>query len=304
MMELKPAKRQKIKVPIMFTGASGSGKTLSALILAKGLVERMFPDMPEEQQWQKVALIDSEHERALLYANTTIGETNIGEFQHLDLKAPFTVERYRQAFAICKQAGCEVIVIDSLSHAWSGEGGILEVVSRMGGSMQSWNKVKPLEKEFLRLVTESDVHVIATTRSKQGYDFQKNDVGKTEVVKVGLKPDQKDTLEFEFAICFMVDQNHVATATKDNSNMFSQSAMITPEIGHKIYDWAEIGIDVKGEERKLRLQLISSINQLVASSEPAKIKYDELSFKMNRTPLESWSTDLLDRANKIIKGEI
>lgn len=300
-MELKIAKRQKIKVPIMMTGASGSGKTASSLILAFGIVERMHPDLTEEELWEKVALIDSEHERALLYADSTIGETHIGQFLHLDLVAPFSVERYRQAFKICKEAGVEVVVIDSLSHAWSGPGGILEVVSNAGGSMRDWNDVKPLEQEFLKLVTENDLYVIGTTRSKQGYDFQKNDVGKTEVIKVGLKPDQKDTLEYEFAISFRIDQNHVANATKDNSNMFGEPFKITPETGHKIFDWSDKGIDVKAQEKEEKDNLITAINTLSKESEDKEKVLADLLFKVNNASLDTLATKVLERMKELLE---
>ncbi|WP_270287444.1 AAA family ATPase [Enterococcus faecalis] len=177
-MEIKKAKREKIKVPIMITGASGSGKTVSALFIAKGIIEKMHSDLSEQEQWEKIGVIDTEHKRSLLYADSTIGNVDIGEFLHIDFEAPFTVQRYIQAFNLFKQAGVEVVIVDSLTHAWSGEGGILEQVEnhQRGNSknqMLAWNKVKPLEKEFLKLVTGNSMYVIGTSRSKQAYDMEK-----------------------------------------------------------------------------------------------------------------------------------
>lgn len=119
-MEIKKAKREKIKVPIMITGASGSGKTVSALFIAKGIIEKMHSDLSEQEQWEKIGVIDTEHKRSLLYADSTIGNVDIGEFLHIDFEAPFTVQRYIQAFNLFKQAGVEVVIVDSLTHAWSG----------------------------------------------------------------------------------------------------------------------------------------------------------------------------------------
>ena len=78
-MEVKKAKREKLKVPIMITGASGSGKTVSALLIAKGIVEKMYPDLSDEEQWLKIGVIDTEHKRALLYAESTVAGVYISE---------------------------------------------------------------------------------------------------------------------------------------------------------------------------------------------------------------------------------
>lgn len=294
-MEVKKAKREKIKVPIMITGASGSGKTVSALIMAKGIIEKMFPDLPEHEQWEKIGVIDTEHKRSLLYANTLIGKTEIGEFMHVDFEAPFTVDRYVEAFNLLKGHGVEVILVDSMTHAWSAEGGILEQVEKFQRGnpkmqMQAWNKVKPTEKAFLRLLTGNSVYVIGTTRSKQAYDMSKDENGKTQIVKMGLKPDQKDSLEYEFAIAFRIDEHHFAEATKDNSNLFSAGFQITKETGHQIYEWSSEGIDLE----KVRDELISEITQLAGSSDQHEKLFAELHGKIQNQPLKNIKTKWLE----------
>lgn len=295
MMEVKKAKREQIKVPIMITGASGSGKTVSALLIAKGIVEKKFPDMPTEDQWAKIGLIDTEHKRALLYADTTVAKTEIGEFLHVDFEPPFSVNRYIEAFEALKGVGVEVVIVDSLTHAWSGEGGILEQVETIQKGnpkmqMMAWNRVKPLEKQFLNLVTGSSVYVIGTARSKQAYDMNKTD-GKTQVVKMGLKPDQKDSLEYEFAISIRIDQDHIAEATKDNSNLFGTPFEITPEVGQKIYEWSSEGIDLE----KVKKETIQTINDLKDLTPEHKKMFDELVSKVKGAPLEQLSIKLLER---------
>lgn len=301
-MEIKKAKREKIKVPIMITGASGSGKTVSALFIAKGIIEKMHSDLSEQEQWEKIGVIDTEHKRSLLYADSTIGYVDIGEFLHIDFEAPFTVQRYIQAFNLFKQAGVEVVIVDSLTHAWSGEGGILEQVEnhQRGNSknqMLAWNKVKPLEKEFLKLVTGNSMYVIGTSRSKQAYDMEKNEQGKTQVVKLGLKPDQKDSLEYEFAIALRIDQDHIAEATKDNSNMFNMPFKITKEVGGKIYEWSSEGIDLE----KLKDELISSITELATQSENHENMFKELHSKINNVPLKNVKTKVLERMKEMLE---
>lgn len=295
MMEVKKAKREQIKVPIMITGASGSGKTVSALLIAKGIVEKKFPGMSAEEQWEKIGLIDTEHKRALLYADTTVAKTEIGEFLHVDFEPPFTVNRYIEAFEALKEASVEVVIVDSLTHAWSGEGGILEQVETIQKGnpkmqMMAWNRVKPLEKQFLNLVTGSSVYVIGTARSKQAYDMNKTD-GKTQVVKMGLKPDQKDSLEYEFAISIRIDQDHIAEATKDNSNLFGTPFEITPEVGQKIYEWSSEGIDLE----KVKRETIQTINDLKSLTPEHEKMFTELHSKVKSAPLETLPIKLLER---------
>ncbi|XCQ50935.1 AAA family ATPase (plasmid) [Enterococcus faecalis ATCC 29212] len=195
-----------------------------------------------------------------------------------------------------------MVIVDSLTHAWSGEGGILEQVEnhQRGNSknqMLAWNKVKPLEKEFLKLVTGNSMYVIGTSRSKQAYDMEKNEQGKTQVVKLGLKPDQKDSLEYEFAIALRIDQDHIAEATKDNSNMFNMPFKITKEVGEKIYEWSSEGIDLE----KLKDELISSITELATQSENHENMFKELHSKINNVPLKNVKTKVLERMKEMLE---
>lgn len=300
-MEVRVAKREKIKVPIMITGASGSGKTISSLLIAKGIVEEIYPELPQEEQWLKIGMIDSEHKRSLLYADSEIGGIEIGEFLHVDLEAPFTVERYNQAFALLKKEQVEVVIVDSLTHAWSGEGGILEQVESIQKNnakmqMVAWNRVKPLEKKFLKLITGNSVYVIGTARSKQAYSTDKNDQGKTQFVKLGLKPDQKDTLEYEFAISLRLDQDHVAEANKDNSNMFNSPFKITKETGKAIYRWSDSGVDLKA----YRESLINKITELSSTSKKHNDVFIELHKRVFNEPLNNVKLTLLEQMEKIL----
>ena len=110
------AKRETVKARICLCGSSGGGKTLSALYLAYGITG----------DWNKVAVLDSERGRALLYANRS--DLSTGEFLHCDLEPPYTTERYieamREASEIVGEDG--VVIIDSGSHAWKGSGGVLD----------------------------------------------------------------------------------------------------------------------------------------------------------------------------------
>lgn len=262
------AKREQIKPPILVTGASGSGKTVSSLIMAKGIIDSKYPDLTDEQAWQKIAVIDTEHERSKYYADTTVANVKIGEFYHGAFEPPYTVSDLKNGINELKNKGVEVIILDSLSHLWSGQGGIQDSVDSIQSKypkagFTAWGKVKPQIDELLRILTANSIFIICTARSKTGYDMEKNANGKTIPVKVGLKPEIRDGWEYEFAINFNINQDHSAEATKDNTNMFIDVAPITEATGQQIYEWSSTGIDPE-EERE---SLIMDIEELAQESD-------------------------------------
>ena len=118
MVEVSLATREKSKLRIALAGVSGGGKTLGALLLASGLTGGDF---------KKICLIDTEHRRGTLYANRS--DYDIGQFYYIELKAPYSPAHYKEAIdAAMKTVGPEgVVIVDSLSHAWSNAGGVLEI---------------------------------------------------------------------------------------------------------------------------------------------------------------------------------
>ena len=166
-MELQKAQRKQAKIKLALQGPSGSGKTMSALLLASGITE-----------WNKIAVIDTENHSADLYAH-------LGEYNVLQLSQPFTPERYCTAISTCEEAGMEVIIIDSVSHEWEGNGGILSIHGAMAGnSFTNWNKVTPRHNAFVQKILQSQCHIISTIRTKTDYAMvEKN--GKYSVEKLG-----------------------------------------------------------------------------------------------------------------------
>ena len=123
---------------------SGSGKTFSALLLAYGMTG----------DWNKIALIDTESGRGELYT----GVDQIGQYNYLPLNPPFTPERYIAAIKECEDAGMAVIIIDSATHEWDGEGGLLEVHSKMAGnSFTNWYKITPRHNAFLQKIIPAEI---------------------------------------------------------------------------------------------------------------------------------------------------
>lgn len=277
MFEIKKAKREKLKAAVNLVGASSSGKTVGALTIAYGMMKEAFPEATDAERWEKIALIDTEHRRSLIYAEMDRPDlpVNVGEFLHINFEPPHTVERYLEAIRLAKRHA-EVIIIDSMSHAWQE---LLQKQQDLGGRYQDWKDVRPLEKQlWAELFDKNDKHVITTMRAKQEYAMEKGGDEKLKVTKLGTKPIQNDQLEYEYMISFLIDHaTHLAIASKDNSGIFSDMKKISVEHGEKIFRWLEKGEDVKAKEREDRTLKIEMINDMVekydfAAKELAKIE--------------------------------
>lgn len=236
------AKREKSKARICLCGASGGGKTLSSLYLAYGITE----------DWNKIAVIDSERGRALMYANRS--DLKTGEFLHCELEPPYTVDRYveamREAEKIVGEDG--VVIIDSGSHAWKGNGGVLdakEQIAQQRGKtdFSAWNDAGKIQNNFIDTIMDLNCHVIVTLRSKSEYVQEKDaETGKTTVKKLGLAPVQRDDFEYEFMLVFDCDKDtHNATIIKDNTFLDAQGfyGKITPNLGKQLKEWMNDGVE-------------------------------------------------------------
>ncbi|MGN6293487.1 MAG: AAA family ATPase [Chitinophagaceae bacterium] len=225
-MELKQAQRKQAKIKLGIQGCSGSGKTMGALLLAYGLCGN----------WNKIAVIDTENYSASLYAH-------LGAFSVVNIAAPFSPEKYRDAIKLCEDAGMEVIIIDSISHEWEGAGGILDIHGNMAGnSFTNWSKLTPRHNGFVQAILQSPVHVIGTIRSKQEYVLSERN-GKQVPEKVGLKGVTREGMDYEFTLVFDVDIKHHAIASKDRTGLFADKPAFTISAGtgEQILNWCNQG---------------------------------------------------------------
>ena len=202
-----PVQRQKMKLRMALTGVSGGGKTLGALYLAYGLTD----------DWGKVALIDTERERGRAYASRSDLPTPTGEYLYAGLYAPYSPERYKEYVRQAAEAvGPDgVVIVDSLSHAWSNEGGVLEIKDRIAAqagknSYTAWNEAGREQNSLINYILGVDCHTIVTMRSKMEYAMELNERGKQQPVKIGLAPVQRDDTEYEFDIVMNIGRDHVA----------------------------------------------------------------------------------------------
>lgn len=226
-MEIRKAERKKAKLRLGIAAPSGAGKTYSALLLAFGL-------------GGKVGLIDTEHGSGDLYAH-------LGEYDIIGIEAPYTVSKYVQAIKAFEAAGYSTIIIDSLSHAWAGDGGLLDKQGKMAdrgtNSFAAWRTITPEHNALVDAMLSSPCHIIATMRAKQEYVLETNAKGKQEPKKVGMAPVQREGMEYEFTVMLDVDMHHIASASKDRTSLFDgQFIKITPDTGKMLLDWLDMGV--------------------------------------------------------------
>jgi len=219
-MELKQANRKQAIMKMASQGLSSSGKSLSALLIAKGMCKGDL---------SKCAVIDTENSIELY--------SHVGKFNVLKLSPPFSPQRYIEAIKACEDApGVEVIIIDSISHCWNY---LLQAHAALqGNSFTNWQKVTPVHNGFVQRIMDSPCHIICTMRSKQDYLMQTVS-GKTTVEKVGMRAIQRIGIEYDFTTVFEIGLNHLAKAIKDRSGLFLDlpAFMITEETGVKINQW-------------------------------------------------------------------
>lgn len=250
-MLIRKAERKKAKLRLGISAPSGAGKTYSSLLIAYGITG----------DWSKVGLIDTENGSGDLYAH-------LGEYMVLTLEAPYTPDRYIQAIKAFEEAGAEVIIIDSLSHAWAGEGGILDIqaaitaASKSGNSYTAWREVTPKHNALVNTILQSKCHIIATMRAKTEYVMEEDERGKKTPKKVGLAPIQRDGMEYEFTIMLDISHQHYASASKDRTGMFDGKAFKpSVETGKQLKEWLETGVDVEQRRKEILDRVRSKWNQ-------------------------------------------
>ncbi|CAK0756412.1 AAA family ATPase [Azospirillaceae bacterium] len=212
----KKATKSSIKIRMAISGASGSGKTYSALAIASYL-------------GSKTALIDTEHGSANRYAD-------LFNFDTCELTNHHPGQ-YITAIQTAEEEGYETIIIDSLSHAWFAE------VELAGKGFEGWKNVRPLERKLIDTMLSSNTHIIATMRSKTEYimeEYQAKD-GKTKSAprKIGTAPIQSSGIEYEFDIAGELNYDHILNISKSRCTQLSDRTFLNPgkELASILLDW-------------------------------------------------------------------
>lgn len=256
-MNIRKAERKQAKIKLALQGPSGSGKTYSSLLLALGLVGNL----------DKVCIIDTEAGSSDLYAH-------LGSYNIIPVSSPYTPEKYIQAIELAESENMEVIIIDSLSHGWEN---LIDFHARLSGnSFTNWSKVTPRQNALFTKILSSTSHIIATLRVKQDYVLNDKGNGKLVPEKIGLKPIQRDGVDYEFTIVFDLNIKHHATCSKDRTGLFIDKPdfKITSDTGKQIIEWCLQGI--KQEEVINKIQASTNLQDLTTVYTEYKDYFPEL----------------------------
>lgn len=288
-MVFKKAKKEQAKLRLALSGPSGSGKTYTALTFAKYI-------------GKKVAVIDTEGNSASKYAN-------LFDFDVLSLEDCHP-RNFIQAIDEACRYGYDVLIIDSLSHAYSGKNGLLELTDReklrlrTNNNFQAWGKTSPLQTEFINKILTSHIHIIATLRVKTAYDMV-DENGKKKPVKIGLEPIQKPGVEYEFDILgeMTPDNTFIVSKTRCpelNGYIKQQPGAETAEI---IKNWLSDGVppEVSPSQESPKTPQINA-EKKTEEAKPQKINFETSAKADNeRISAEGQSEDLSKKG--IYQGE-
>ncbi len=229
--QFQKAERRKQKLRLGITGPGGSGKTEGALALARGLVGESG----------KIAVLDTENGSAALYADRF-------DFQHGPISPPYTTAKFLEGMQAAVEAGFDLLIIDSISHQWDGEGGILQrkdlADARPGAN--HWTNWGPFTKEhesFRAAILYYPLHIIVTMRSKMAYQ-QTESGGRKKVEKLGLQPIQREGMDYELTLVFDLQMDHRATVSKERTGGLFDGRSIDlkdPETADSLKSWLEQG---------------------------------------------------------------
>ena len=235
----KTATKTQSRLRLALQGPSGSGKTYSALSIAKHLATTM----------DRVAFIDTEHGSASKYAGDFPG------FQTVEIAHNYNPQHFMDGLKAAAEAGFEVVVIDSLTHAWNGPGGFLELVDEEVKKMQAkgwkadsfaaWKNLTPVYNRLIQSILACPIHVIVCLRAKQEYE-KVNENGKVSVKKVGMAPEIRENFQYELDIEGMMTMDHDFVVGKTRCSAIDGKVYHKPgkDLANALQAWLSDGAPV------------------------------------------------------------
>lgn len=217
------ATKEKCKLRLAITGVSGAGKTFSALRIASAL-------------GTKIAFIDTETRSARKYSDRF-------NFDVKELAQP-SIDNIIEAIEFVNKNNYDVLIIDSLSHAWQE---LLDEIDKLaktkyqGNSFRAWGEGTPKQKRLIKAILECNAHVIGCMRAKTEYVVSTNDKGKASPQKVGMGTEQGKGIEYEFDMLMEISRDHIAEITKDRTGKFQDAVIEKPDeaFGKEILAWLD-----------------------------------------------------------------
>ena len=242
-LNIRPAVRAGSKVVIGIAGTSGSGKTYTALKVARGMVSS-----PSD-----IGFIDTENRRGSLYADILDGQFMIG-----DLYPPFSPTRYADAIKEFQAAGVKVLVIDSISHEWEGEGGCEDIATNTSSKMANWKLAKKEHKKFMNALLQSDMHIVACIRAREKTDFK----NPKQPVSLGIQPICEKNFMFEMTASMMMHnegfhQQFLKMPESLRQIFGNGEGYLSESHGSALINWVDSGenIDADFERAKSDMQM-------------------------------------------------
>jgi hypothetical protein len=272
----RPAVRENVGLLIGLAGGSGSGKTYTAMRLASGI-----------SGGKPFAVIDTEAGRAKHYADQF-------KFDHGDLMPPFKPAAYTEAILAADKAGYSVIVVDSVSHVWAGDGGVLDwqeaELDRMAGDdwkkreqckMAAWIKPKTAHKHMVQKLLQVRAHLILCFRAEQKIEMVKGPDGKMQIVAKqsltgldGWIPVCEKSLPFELTTSFLLTADkpgipHPIKLQEQHRALFPLDKPINEESGRRIAEWASGGIQKENEPKLITEDQVEEITEALKAKDIA-----------------------------------
>lgn len=269
-LQIRPVTREQTKLVVMLAGRSGDGKTRSALELAHGLTD-FNPG--------KIGFLCCENRRGALEFDVFPTP-----FLFAELPPPFSPARYIQAMREFAESGVEVLIIDSVTHEWEGEGGCQDIADRAllnGKKVKDWVGAKRAHKQFVNTLLFLPMHIIACVRAREKTDMS----NPTAPVSEGIQPIQEKNFLFEATFSFLLDNRgetrHIIKLAKRFESLVGTDGYLTSQHGKNLRDWIG-GFDaLEMAKGTLRLGASKGSESLRAAWEalPAKQKPALAAFK-------------------------
>ena len=293
-INIRDAERAGARLFIVLAAISGGGKTHTALEVAYGLAKGNA---------QKVGLLDTENKRGSLYSDVLKNpEGKVQKFKIGDLYPPFTPQRYIDAIKAFQEAGVEVLVIDSGSHEWEGEGGCEDIAHAGNPKNPNWAAAKREHKRFLNAALQCDMHVVLCLRAREKVKLVKDGQGKTTYEPQGVMPICEKNLMFEATVSMMLwdggKSRDVLKCPAELASIFGESGTsakgyLTRNHGLKVRKWVDGGVQLDPAEEHARNSLRTVCEQGTAELRKA---WDAQPEAMRKTLGAAFLQELLESA--------
>lgn len=291
-MAFKRAEKAQSKLRLALFGPAGSGKTYTALAIAHGLLA--IKQDAKISINGRIGVGDSERGSASKYAGRQDKDSGVNfEFDTSEFDESKKMEDYIQMIREAKEQKVDVLIIDSMTHAWDE---LLEEIDKIaktrfkGNSWAAWQEGTPKQRKFIDAILSYPGHVIATMRSKTEWQTETDiESGKLRPRRIGTKPEQGKNIEYEFDMLIDMDERHWGTVLKDRTGKFQDEILEKPGVrfGMALASWLADGKEVlvpvkkKEEEEKTDIQPTPSSNNSSVKIPAAKASEEQVK-ELNR----------------------